>query len=133
MPDINMTNDEIEQLEAGRELDMIISGCIFNRKAEWLTDHRDIILNGCAEHEWSSMIVADWAAIPHYSTSISDSWQIIDQMNEDGFTFRFVSSHTRRTSFAEFFNGSDMYFQSLVNEPAPLAICRAALKAVLDA
>jgi len=99
-----MTKDEIMNMPAGREMDTLIAKSIFgNVKKSW-----------------------DWEfTLPSYSTDISAAWRVVEKMS-DGETPNDVELRTSVRGWrCDFFKG---YANA---ETAPLAICRAALLAVM--
>lgn len=105
----------IDKMPAGRDMDVLVAGRVFDYS---LTGDGYIKLFD-AETKNPSVWVRQ---IPHYSTDIAAAWQVA--MKFTGFSI----GH-RNGTFEGYVDGSP---ESLVYaETAPLAICRAALKAVM--
>jgi len=66
----------------------------------------------------------------NYSTNIADAWEVSLEMNKKGFLFD-VMTDTVTGYYADFFtdSGSNFHHKNKA-DTAPLAICKAALKAV---
>jgi hypothetical protein len=70
-----------------------------------------------------------WKAVdpPEYSTNIAYSWEVIERMDELGFdSLIFLSNKETHVKFLK-----ELFTTSESAGEAPLAICRAALKAIL--
>lgn len=95
---------DIDAMPAGRALDEQIARQIFN----------------CQD--------VKWAEAPHYSTDIAAAWQVVERMKPLGIWLVDLQDYYK----AAFLNSDDDVVGGEVSaETAPLAICRAALKAVV--
>lgn len=106
----------IDELQAGRELDALIA----EKVMEWTQCGFDEI-----GQEWTGIPEGGQpgyhSVIPSYTTNIAAAWQVVEKLGmQCGFSIH------EKEPFA-MHNGI-----SLVAETVPLAICRAALKAVQD-
>lgn len=113
----------IDELQAGRELDALIATRIFNQSPP----------DGFAQsgHEWRRVhqvsidtyfVVESWPE--RYSTDIAAAWKVVEQIEKTIYLYRIKSGRWK------FRIGS--YLATVEADTAPLAICRAALKAVLS-
>lgn len=111
-----MTNDEIDKLEVGFELDALVAEKIFN----------DTPPRGYG--------------VPDYSTDIAAAWEVVEKMASKGFDAEVMSLSSGLPSvddnhrcYCEFQVPWRIGFNRLraFAPTVPLAICRAALKAVL--
>jgi hypothetical protein len=115
-----MTRDEILSMEAGREMDALVA-------------RRVMLLPNVAQEKQR----VSWAdgngfhLVEHYSTAISDAWQVVEKMRENFYALYIAGGSLYHVAF---YNSdpppgsSDM----IVHPSAPLAICRAALLAALE-
>lgn len=108
-----MTREEILNMPAGREMDALIAQKIFG------------------------FTVDDNFYIQYYSISIIDAWSIVLQMGAKHFRYEigggFMGSNKNYAAFDnEMLADSNPLFKVWANT-APLAICRAALLAVMEA
>ncbi len=71
----------------------------------------------------------DYAFMPSYH--ISDAWLVVEKMKEQGFLFRIEISMDDGKYIAQFFNRNTKKSYIDRAETAPLAICKAAKKAVV--
>ena len=118
----DMTRDEILKMSAGREMDALI--------AEKVTELSWIIFDG-----------KDPAAdelTPEYSTNIAVAWQVVEKMREKEFEF-FAEWKTEKAvnrsnsqPWACFSPEDETRPFDAAAETMPLAICRAALLAVME-
>lgn len=104
-----MTRDEILAMPAGREMDEMIARKVINRKI------------GIRAYD---------RRLPHYSTDIAAAWEVAEKLGS------FWIDHTVSDLGidVEFFTSLDHSKERLVAtaDTAPLAICRAALLAVME-
>ncbi len=113
----------IDEMRAGKEMDALVAEKVLNYS---LTGDKYIILDiGIGER-------GGVKAVPNYSTDIAEAWEVVEKITEKHWKFKL-----RRLPGKDYM----AYFQNLLSFPtesesapsksAPLAICRAALKAVL--
>ena len=108
-----MTKDEILNMPAGPEMDLLISDAVLKHSAE----------------EWNKRF---WAGYSEYSTDIAAAWQVVEELRnfktktQAGHPLLLQEYFWNKTYFAEF--GAT----SAEAPTAPLAICRAALLAVME-
>ena len=106
-----MTNKEIDKMEAGRKMDMLVAEKVMG----WKRHGTDIAASN---------------PFP-YSTSISAAWEVVEKMEKDGFNFFIESCKPAYDWWAQFApRNKDTEFHSEA-PTASLAICRAALKTVM--
>jgi hypothetical protein len=131
-----MTNEEIDTMEAGRELDVEIHKALWPRHNIQTFENLDLALwHYCdGSHEKGSS--CQWQQIPLYSTDIAAAWQVVEKMQSvtpggdihieclDG-EWEVSTCHGAFTPL-----GADGWRDFSAADTAPLAICRAALKAV---
>ena len=99
---------DIDKLEAGLELDALVAEKVMG----WFV----------AKGPHSPTSPPD--LIPRYSTDIAAAWEVVEKMIDQGRRF-VINNNFSRTMFIADFCGRDV-----LEKTAPLAICRAALKAV---
>lgn len=148
-----MTHDEIDKLEAGRELDALIAVEVMGFSySERTVGPGGFFAEGTLLQDWSDPggdLVAtrfngeitniQKGGIPFYGTDIAAAWKILDKMIDLGFSYE-VSHQTKDKSikYVMFALGEynvrestfDQEFIGYANT-TPLAICRSALKAVM--
>ena len=129
-----MSEDEIRQMEAGRALDALVAEKIFHIEVELrpLTNHGGYLV----PEDWypAGALCHPAKAIPHYSTDIAAAWEVVDKWAEIekspvSVNWGTMSGEDPHASAVSFF-GSGLV---VVAPTAPLAICRAALLAVMEA
>ena len=98
----------INEMEAGREMDAAVHREIFNKSCHSLD--REILL-------------------PHYSTDIAAAWLVVEKMKV---RFSLTSLKTFKDGKWLCRTGDVMNVITLIAETAPLAICRTALIAVRE-
>lgn len=148
------TDDEIDAMEAGRDLDATIAIHLFGwkwmlRKGENDTALRflappnykerdsDLPSNG-NEPCWS-----DWDSmgLPHYSAILSSAWLVIEKMDEDGFWCQMRTPFGKGSNNDGYWAGFTPHLTTGWNgrpdhqtsaESMPLSICRASLKCAME-
>jgi hypothetical protein len=114
-----MNRDEILSLEAGRELDALVAQYV---KCE------DLRIYECPHRRWPILIYCECPTLPHYSTDIAAAWEVVEKMHEQhGVDVNGLSS----SGFACTIYGAAGHWRAYDEVSAPLAICRAALNAML--
>jgi hypothetical protein len=127
-----MTRDEILNMPAGREMDVLVlvsvMGIEYSEK------------DGENYREWSNCYTERacfvFRDIPHYSADISAAWEVVEKLRDtsddepDYWTITDLGNAWRVTSNWAHHDGDIENF-SIEAETAPLAICRAALLAVM--
>lgn len=108
-----MTNDDIDKLEAGSDLDRLVA-----ERVMWL--------KFISIHQWLGWYQD--AGKGHYSTNIAHSWEVVEQLKHLQPEICGVKVSSNETMWRCDFELADMVAEYA--ETAPLAICRAALKAV---
>lgn len=131
-----MTSEEIDNLEAGPEANALVAEEVMEWKRGegiggdpiWLTDVTDWI-----------PYINDHPLAWNPSTSISPAWEVIDKFNEEGKEWELVISKencqiSNMDCEGQFLSGwkHDDGFIVVDAPTVPLAICRFALKAVLN-
>jgi hypothetical protein len=113
-----MTKDEILNLPAGEEMDTLIAervmGFSFNKYGHSFT--------GKGHPGWH-----DLNKLPNYSTDMAAAWEVVEQRQKNGYCFDADGNALRRR--IRFGVGQEIGEA----ETMPLAICRAALLAVMEA
>ena len=142
-----MTHAEIDALHAGRELDALV--------AERVMGYTTSKMDGLPETDryilWERVPLSDVGGIDrplsHYSTSIADAWEVLEKIKAisleafTGLDFPdecFVVAWDRSSkNWVAGFHSIEGYEAGWVSDcrsvadTAPLAICRAAIKAVM--
>jgi hypothetical protein len=128
-----MNREEILNMPAGREMDKLIYDKILGYKSFYSLDGELI------DEEI-------FAAVSNYSTDISAAWEVVEKMIKEGFEYD-IEYHPNeywpnedksrledirwRADFCAY-PGTDMCHNIQAAPTAPLAICRAALLAVME-
>jgi len=118
-----MTRDEILNMPAGRAMDSIIESAIFNNMC--------VAYSGTVLYEnWFYDKAGNGFQAPpkYYSTNISAAWEVVEKY-KDKFESMYYEFGKWVVLWA--FN-SDDGAESIKAETVPLAICRAALLAVME-
>lgn len=113
-------------LPAGGELDALIAERVFPGQ-RWQHDDKCDATGSC----WRCGGCLDWCPIPPpYSTDIAAAWLVVEKLQEQGVRMDILSDwHGHRTCRVA--RKSESLYDALGwSETAPLAICRAALRAV---
>ena len=139
-----MTHEEIDELEAGPELDAAVLRLVFPDRSRsmfpfrcpkcgcpffWTPDFRDNSV-ACKEREEFTKGSCRWqgtwddVAPPPFSTSIAAAWEVVDRFNS---SFMDATEPSLGIDFLFFHNDCEVRGTATT---VPLAICRAALKAV---
>lgn len=118
-----MTKDEILKMEAGRELDALVADRVMGWKS---TGGRHLAWekgNGLITWEDSS-----WGNGFRPSTEIYAAWEVVEKFFRKGTQTLIIGCRGRAFSFRCYWNGNR---GEAIADSAPLAICRAALMAVM--
>ena len=120
-----MTREEILNMPAGREMDALIEENIFNRT---------LCANDVASYIKTPNGYEDLRWHKNYSTNISAAWEVAEHLREELGTCKFfiVVDPKKGNNIRAIFDPilDDEHFEASA-ETAPLAICRAALLAVM--
>lgn len=110
-----MTREEILNMPAGIEMDMLIATQVFNRKAH---PSKNKILGQ----------VGRYVSPRHYSIAIMAAWEVVEKMTEYELHIMSGCNFKRYPNmpYSAKFENKNWSFVALANT-APLAICRAAL------
>ena len=126
-----MTPEEIEKLEAGRELDVLIAEKVMC----WINFH-EIVIGG--QHKWcgsSSQWDGLGELVPQYSSEIAAAWQVVEKLKELSATNIVIEmlqySEEWWCEVRGISNSKGESLQSAKDKTAPLVICKAALKALM--
>lgn len=114
----------MSNLEAGREMDALVAEKVFG--CDPLNARVGLHKNGDLEYYWGYPVGHDIA--PAYSTDISDAWRVIEHMQSLGWSWEVLN--TTKTAFGAVFSMSQDDVYGTDAETVPLAICKAALKAI---
>lgn len=118
-----------DEMEAGRELDALVA----EKVMEWMWyDGRG---TGGPSYWQDKDGEYSWCAYWNPSTEIADAWEVVEALRDKGFIVNIlIDSPENSTLVSCSLHKPDLYETMIVEqiaETAPLAICRAALKAVL--
>jgi hypothetical protein len=112
-----MTHDEIMNTPAGAEMDKLIAHQIMG------------YVNGKKMHKYADGSGKWWTTgIDHYSTKIEDAWKVVWAMEEKGIWFKLANVIPNSDTIVYEVSFGDAY---ACEDTPPLAICRAALLAVV--
>ena len=118
-----MTSEEIDKLEAGREMDALVAEEVMEWRWEWSEEYPNVgcwMPSGYGERAWSP------------STSISVAWEVVEKLKGLNFAVAIEDVSVPTTNWWVCFADNSEDKESHDEAPtAPLAISRAALKAKL--
>jgi len=124
-----MTHEQIDELEPGRELDETIHCALWPEDEVLQLPWADSITRQYRRPKTNELQHQPWLCLPHYSTSIADAWTVLDRLRV--IDFRHVTLEMAggcwRCDISPY-NQNETF--SSFGYSAPLAICRAALKAI---
>lgn len=139
-----MTHDEIMKLEAGRELDKLVAEHVMEWRIyegapapAWMRETE----NGLEwvgfwpdepneeDYGWSFGLLGTAVFMP--STDIAAAWQVVEKLRNDGYS-DYHEYGEDKTPWWLFMKPDGHYDYCAEAETDPLAICRAALLAVID-
>lgn len=122
-----MTREEIEKMEAGREMDALIAEKIFKTPDQHIY-HIDY------DPEGNKFADGVKESIPHYSTDIAAAWLVVEKIKDHSLdgraSYYFTVEYDRdnknwRCGFKMMYDG--FYDGYTIESTAPLAICKSAL------
>lgn len=116
-----MTRDEILNMPAGREMDALIAERVMGR---------DVLLGS----DWyfpSPYGFGGHKSVPHYSTDIGNAWEVVDEMQAARNYWAYTGSLSSYC-YAMFAGHQSQHEYRAEADKMPLAICRAALLAVME-
>ena len=122
-----MTRDDILNMPAGREMDALIEKLVFCH-APYL-DSLDI---------WRVAVDENMERVlPKYSTDIAAAWEVVEKFDRTSWDVNIYSQTesdvpTWEVALYEYFENGVGRIGKAEADTAPLAICRAALLAVMD-
>lgn len=117
-----MTRDEILNMPAGRYLDSKIAEMVMGLTVDYEFDEPHI---PSLRDKYD-----EWGYLPNYSTDISAAWEVIEKIKDEHLTFdMFYRPHEQKWWVTVF--ASDHAKDHGIADTAPLAVCRAALLAVM--
>lgn len=102
-----MTRDEIENMQAGQDMDLLVS---------------DKVLRFTSK-DWNARFFSSNGNRTQFSTDISDAWIVL---------LKFPEVYIEYKNEEYFVMIGDDFDASVTDKSAPLAICKAALLAVID-
>jgi len=119
------TPEADETMPAGRSLDALVAEKVMGW-TDWWVD-REGPNATMKTFGFPPGVTDTYSEPPHYSTDIADAWLVVEKLRKDGCPFLF--GHNRNPHNGWF---ADFLLHPLVEyaDTAPLAVCRAALKAV---
>lgn len=123
----------IDEMQAGREMDALIAEKIFGLKVEWEIEY-------LGEQIPSSKQLADKydenGILPLYSTDIAAAWEVVEGVREKFNLLMNVHPYSlvaANGGYRVSVNDLHIELDYTTADTAPLAICRAALKALSPA
>lgn len=114
-----------DKMAAGPELDRLVAERVMGvrvRKQSGRNRYELVIPGGVNQVDFVDP-EAPWSACPPYSTSIAHAWEVVERMAPR-------EMRMGRTEAGRYYVNFDHQPMNAVADTAPLAICRAALKAV---
>jgi hypothetical protein len=108
------TMTDINRMQAGREMDALVAEKVMG-------------CNHVIRHLTGWVCADDHQAVPKYSVDIAAAWEVVGKLQKQGMAMSLVFGvYTWECKFGD---ASDVFGQAKHSD-VPLAICRAALKAV---
>jgi len=117
-----MTREEILNMPAGREMDALIAKEVMG----WVLNPPNVRGHGWLIHDHKMIGIN---SLPYFSTDIAAAWEVVEK-EEHGFSLWVSGVRSAPLCKAEIIIGDNRY--GCYANTAPLAICRAALLAVLE-
>jgi len=118
---------EVDEHEAGRCLDAWVASAVFNEpepKSRFDRPSED------GAWRWTGDYVPRFAPKP-FSTDIAAAWEVVGRVSNGYYIDIGVDEHGAQVQINKYEDGSwDILPESIRADTAPLAICRAAIKAV---
>lgn len=116
-----------------REIDVLIAEKIFNW--EWSNIRERKFLSPPLTDEisnwtgmWNEKGIPHY--LPHYSTNISDAWEIVEKMRKDNdYWFELTTDKSFSLDYRCYFQLDDNEFEAIAST-APMSICLVALESV---
>lgn len=133
-----MKRDKILNLPAGRDMDVLIAKKVMG----WKKLDKRTFWEDFASTNWN--MAGSWtgrppgypsdklAEVPQYSRNITWAWKVRDAMEARGHTFALEDGCIPEWSAAFYLKGDPLVWVHCAADEAPLAICRAALLAMLE-
>ena len=126
-----MTRDEILAMEAGRELDALVAEKVMGKRIKWREDDDALLeFNAILQHTDGTPFES-WIGIQGYSTDIAAAWNI--QMKMRFCLIPRIDGGWNALPWEDISRTGPLPTSAGSARTAPLAICRAALLAVMDA
>ena len=113
-----------ETLVAGRELDALVAEKVMGHTVTWLAT----AISPAQPHYVDRAIACGYLLVEYYSTDIGAAWQVVERMRE--LNYGIAISDGPAWSFAVAPNDDAGDVTCELADTLPLAICRAALRAV---
>ncbi len=115
-------------MKAGRELDALVA-----EKVMGWSDVGEITI-GMTVYVAGHRPEGEQTVVPSYSTDIAAAWTVVERMRELGWRMLLENWVSSDDAYAAFFHPQDRYRYGnhigVTDDTAPVAICRAALRAV---
>ena len=158
---MELTRDDILNIEAGREMDALIARHVFDLVVSWWSIHPPEAYNvnmrfrTCASDEvllpdkdgdmpileWCDE--GEWFGVAHYSTDIAEAWQVVEEAHKEFYCSVTIRRHVigsadprsivpLYTAYLDHSNADGWIVRAQANT-APEAICKVALLATLEA
>jgi len=133
-----MTHEEIDMMPAGREMDVAIAEQSMGYRWErpsYLQNSDLFVAPNTDEvgYRYEGRAPVYYEGLPHYSTDIAAAWQVVESLRAMGFVVLISSPRPVHAWGVEAWHldvEHDRRRGEAYADTAPLAICRAALKAV---
>lgn len=131
-----MTAEEIDSMEAGRELDCLVA----ERVMGYVLEGADAVIQAVAAIDGVAAFGTDGKihyfrdALPSYSTDIAAAWDVVERLTSRGHPmFLELDSHGAAVAGPYYAKVAfwAIYADYSYADTAPLAICRAVLKTAL--
>jgi hypothetical protein len=151
MAEEEMTKEEILKMGAGREMDALVGEQIYKQKIEWMDCQRNPECGDLEAYTWTKHSKAYpiekhpcyfiggtlWETIPFFSTDISAAWEVVEKLEHNWNLLREVgmcgTTPTEGSMQYRFILAyPNLEMVGVTATTAPLAICRAALIAVME-
>lgn len=123
-----MTDGEIDALEPGRKMDVLVANLIFHQDCAYHVV-RNAYSSDFDKYDWRYTSTGN--RVDGFSTSIQDAWQIVDRLHYYNFDLHhFDKPEGYPPHISECIIRWSVYSKIGVGDNMPEAICKAALKVV---
>jgi hypothetical protein len=128
-----MTPEQIDKMEAGREMDALIAEKVMGLNVKPIFRPKNE-LKFMPGFVWHYEDTWEYPEIKDYSTEIAEAWEVVEKLKLWIWRDEQGNICSGKPEYDDYYNKDRIdtaMKHSAIAETAPLAICRAALKAVI--